>query len=159
MRTGFGKLPVTGPVRVGRTNLEGDGQAWAHHGGPEMAVMAYAADHYPLWREELGWPSLPLGGFGENLSIEGADESTVCIGDTWRIGSAVLQVASPRKPCSKISRFWGRPDLLRRVVDSGRTGWYLRVLQEGQIEAGDRVELAERTHPGWTVLRAFRTRA
>src|SRR5207253_6200200 len=117
MRTAFGKRSVAGPVRAGRTNLEGDEQAdRRYHGGPDMAVLAYAADHYPAWRAELSWPELPLGGFGENLSVSGATEETVCIGDVWRAGSAVFQIASPRKPCHKISDYWGRPDLLERVL-------------------------------------------
>ena len=121
--TGFGKGPVTGSGRVGRENLEGDGQAdRRYHGGPDMAVLAYGADHYPAWRAELSWPELPLGGFGENLSVAGAAEESACIGDVWRIGTAVLQVASPRKPCHKISDYWGRPDLLKLVEKSGRSG-------------------------------------
>jgi MOSC domain-containing protein YiiM len=157
MRTAFGKRPMTGPVHVGRTNLEGDGQAdRRYHGGPEMAVLAYAADHYALWRAELGWPELALGGFGENLSVSGATEESVCLGDVWRAGTARLQVASPRKPCVKIARYWGRPELLRRVFETGRTGWYLRVLEEGAVEAGDAVELLDRPYPVWTVARAAR---
>jgi MOSC domain-containing protein YiiM len=155
MRTAFGKQPVVGDVRVGRENLDGDGQAdRRHHGGPEMAVLAYSADHYPAWRAELAWPDLPLGGFGENLSVEGASETTVCIGDVWRVGTALLQVSSPRNPCSKISNFWRRPDLLKRVEASGRYGWYLRVLEEGVLRAGLEVERVERPHPDWTVARA-----
>ena len=156
LRTGFGKRPVPGPVRVGFENLDGDGQAdRRYHGGPDMAVLAYSADHYPAWRSELSWPDLPLGGFGENLSVDGAAESTVCIGDVWRAGTAVLQVASPRKPCSKISAFWQRPDLLKQVEQRGRIGWYLRVLEEGTLAAGDEITLADRPHPDWTVARAY----
>jgi MOSC domain-containing protein YiiM len=156
LRTGFGKAPVAGPVHVGRENLDGDGQAdRRYHGGPDMAALAYCADHYPAWREELSWPALPLGGFGENLSVEGASEETACIGDVWRSGTALLQIASPRKPCDKISRFWQRPDLLERVVRSGRFGWYLRVLEEGELQAGAEIALVERPHPEWTVARSF----
>jgi MOSC domain-containing protein YiiM len=157
MRTAFGKRPVAGPVRVGKENLAGDAQEdRRYHGGADMAVLAYAADHYPGWREELGWPGLPLGGFAENLSVAGATEETVCIGDVWRAGTALLQVASPRKPCSKIARFWNRPRLARLVVKSGRTGWHLRVLEEGSLQAGDEIALIERLHPEWTVRRVFR---
>ncbi len=156
LRTAFGKLPVAGEVRVGRESLEGDGQAdRRYHGGPDMAVLAYSADHYPAWREELAWPSLPLGGFGENLSVEGAGEETACIGDVWRVGTAKMQVSSPRKPCRKISDFWGRPELLALVQRSGRSGWYLRVVEEGALAAGAEIALAERPHPEWTVLRAW----
>ena len=157
MRTGFCKQPVPGEVRVGRENLEGDAQAdHRHHGGPDMAVLAYPADHYPAWRAELSWAALPLGGFGENLSVAGVTEGTACIGDVWRAGTAVLQIASPRKPCRKISDFWQRPVLLKLVERSGRSGWYLRVLEEGALEAGGEIALAERPHPQWTVARAYR---
>lgn len=155
LRTGFGKSPVAGPVRVLAASLQGDGQADRRfHGGPDMAVLAYGADHYPAWREELSWPGLPMGGFGENLSVSGASEATVCIGDVWQVGSALLQVASPRKPCRKISVFWNRPELLGLVAGSGRSGWYLRVLREGQLQAGAEVALQSRPHPGWPVARA-----
>jgi MOSC domain-containing protein YiiM len=155
LTTAFGKRPVAGPVRVGRLNLEGDAQAdRRYHGGPDMAVLACSADHYPRWRAELSWPELPLGGFGENFSVEGAAEQSVCIGDVWRAGSALLQISSPRKPCQKISHYWGRPELLGLVRETGRSGWYLRVLEEGATEAGDALDLVERPHPGWTVERA-----
>jgi MOSC domain-containing protein YiiM len=144
MRTAFGKHPVQGLVRVLVNGLEGDAQAFCHHGGPEMAVLAYAARHYPLWRKELSWPELPLGGFAENLTVEGASEETVCISDVWSVGTAVLQVAAPRTPCRKLSRFWSRPGLRKAVEESGRLGWYLRVLQEGALQAGDEIELLRR---------------
>jgi len=157
MWTAFGKRPVEGAVRVGRENLEGDAQAdRRHHGGPEMAVLAYSADHYPAWRAELSWPELGPGGFGENLSVEGASEETACIGDVWRAGTALLQISSPRNPCHKIADYWGRPELLERVLQRGRFGWYLRVLEEGELSAGAEVQRVERPHPEWTVLRAHR---
>ena len=106
------------------------------------------------WRAELSWPELAFGGFGENLSVEGVTEETACIGDVWRAGTALLQIASGRGPCRKISEFWGRPDLLRRVVESGRSGWYMRVLEEGILAAGDEVVLLERTNPRETVAAA-----
>jgi MOSC domain-containing protein YiiM len=156
MRTAFGKRPVCGPVWVGRLHLDGDGQAdHRYHGGADMAVLACSADHYPLWRSELTRPDFPLGAFGENLSISGATEESVCVGDVWALGSAVLQVASPRKPCRKISRYWGRPDLLQRVSRTGRIGWYLRVIDEGSAEAGMPISLLERPHPEWPIRRAF----
>ena len=157
LRTGFGKRVVAGPVRVGRENLEGDGQAdRRYHGGADMAVLAYGADHYPAWRGELSWPELPLGGFGENLSVGDVKEDSACIGDVWRAGTAALQIASPRNPCHKISDYWGRPDLLRLVQEAGRIGWYLRVLEEGSLQAGDEIALVERPNPQWTIARAFR---
>jgi MOSC domain-containing protein YiiM len=150
--TGFFKEPVAGPVPVRRTNLAGDGQADLRvHGGPDKAVLAYAAAHYPGWREELAMADLPFGGFGENLTVEGLVEATVCLGDVMRAGTALLQLAQPRGPCWKIGRRWRRPDLPALVQRSGRTGWYYRVLEEGTVAAGDEVALVERPYPRWDV--------
>jgi MOSC domain-containing protein YiiM len=157
--TGYFKAPVTGPVWVGRTNLVGDGQAdLVHHGGPDKAVLAYGAAHYPVWQEELagdvaglGMSALPFGGFGENLTVEPWTEADVCIGDVHALGEALLQVAQPRGPCWKIARRWRVKDLPVRVQRTGRTGWYYRVLREGSIEAGQALRLVERPHPEWTV--------
>lgn len=152
--TGFFKEPVHGRVFVGRTNLAGDGQAdLRNHGGPDKAVLAYAASAYPLWRQELGPRDMAYGAFGENLTLLGCDESQVCVGDEWRIGEAVLQISQPRQPCWKLARRWGLEDLPSRVVENGRSGWYLRVLAEGHIEAGQRVSLLDRTCPEWTIAR------
>jgi MOSC domain-containing protein YiiM len=153
-RTSFYKYPVTGPRWMGTTNIAGDAQADTKaHGGPEKAVLAYSADHYPLWKQEL--PDVPLdhGGFAENLSITGMSEATVCLGDSYRIGDALVQVSQARQPCWKISRRWRVSDFALRVQKTGRTGWYLRVLQEGEIEAGMDVKLVERLHPEWTIAR------
>jgi MOSC domain-containing protein YiiM len=157
--TGYAKHPVPGPVRVGRTHLYGDGQAdrrW--HGGPEMAVLAYPAVHYLRWAEELSWPDIPPGAFGENLTVSGTTEDEACLGDVWRAGGATLQISEPRKPCKNISRFWKRQELLQLVVRSGRYGFYLRVLEEGTVAAGEEVRLVERPHPEWTVARAMQAR-
>lgn len=152
--TGFFKQPVAGPVVVHLTNLSGDGQADRRvHGGPDKAVLAYAADHYPVWRLELGEPGLSFGAFGENLSIADVTERDVCIGDVWIAGDVRLQVSQPRQPCWKLARRWHRPDLPRRVVQTNRTGWYFRVLQTGVIEAGQAISLSERPHEAWTVER------
>jgi MOSC domain-containing protein YiiM len=157
--TGYGKAPVHGPVRVRRENLEGDGQAdrrW--HGGAEMAALAYPEEHYASWRDELGWPGLPYGAFGENLTVDGTTEEAACLGDVWRAGTALLQISEPRKPCKNISRFWNRPDLLRLVERTGRHGFYLRVLQEGVVAAGQEIRLIDRPHPDWSVARAMAAR-
>jgi len=157
--TGYGKAPVRGPVRVGRENLEGDGQAdrrW--HGGPDMAVLAYPEEHYARWREELDWSGLPYGGFGENLTVAGTSEESACLGDVWRGGTALLQISEPRKPCRNISRFWGRPGLLRLVERTGRHGFYLRVLEQGVVETEQEIRLVERPHPEWSVARAMAAR-
>lgn len=153
----FVKDAVRGPVTVTATNIVGDGQAdRLHHGGPDQAVLAYAADHYDAWRAELSRPDFPHGAFGENLTVAGLDERVVCIGDSYAVGSAVLQVSCPRIPCWKISRRWEMPALTARVEKTGRTGWYLRVLEEGEIEAGQVVSLIDRPYPEWTVTRAHR---
>jgi MOSC domain-containing protein YiiM len=151
----FVKEPVRGPVLLRRTNLEGDRQADPRvHGGPEMAVLCYSADHYPLWRKELGIAEMGPGGFAENFTIGGQDELTVCIGDVYAVGAATVQVSQPRGPCYKISYRWRRPDLLARCEKNGRHGWYLRVLQEGVVEAGRPVDLLERPNPAWSIRRA-----
>ena len=150
------KEPVSGPVWLATTNLEGDRQGNPQvHGGPDKAALAYGAGHYPLWGAELG-RELSHGAFGENLTIEGLDEESVCIGDTFEAGEAIVQVSQPRQPCWKIARRWGIKELTALVADNGRTGWYLRVLREGHLEAGQAVRLAERPHPEWPVTRATR---
>jgi MOSC domain-containing protein YiiM len=149
------KSPVTGPVWAGRFNLAGDAQADLDaHGGPEKAILAYAAAHYPLWREDLG-RELPHGAFGENLTVAGLDEGSVCIGDVFAIGEAVVQVSQPRVPCFKLAYRWRIKDLTARVKRTGRAGWYLRVLETGWLEAGAAVDLLERAYPQWTVRRAI----
>lgn len=151
----FIKEPVTGPIWLGRMNLAGDAQAdLKNHGGPDKAVLAYAAAHYANWRTELGRPDLPYGAFAENFTIDGLDEQTACIGDVYAIGEAQVQVSQPRQPCWKISRRWGIEDLTARVVATGRTGWYFRVLTEGYVEPGMPVVLRHRPFPQWTVARA-----
>lgn len=151
----FVKEPVTGPVLVHETQISGDAQVdLENHGGPDKAVLAYAAGHYPVWREELADCTIPHGGFGENLTIAGLDENSVCLGDLWRVGKVRLEVSQPRQPCWKLARRWNRPDLPKRVIQTGRTGWYLRVLATGAIEAGQSLLLERRGHPEWTVARA-----
>lgn len=155
--TGFVKRPIAGPVRLGVTNLDGDGQAdLVHHGGPDKAVLAYSADHYEPWRRELQMPDLSFGAFGENFTIEGLTEQTVCLGDIWHVGDAVLQVSQPRQPCWKLARRWRLKTLASRVQESGRTGWYFRVRNEGVVAAGLTLELRDRPCPSWTVERANR---
>lgn len=154
-RTSFFRRPVAGPVRALRESLAGDRVADRRvHGGPDMAMLVYSDDHYPLWREELGLREMGPGGFGENLTVAGQDERTVCIGDVYELGEAVVQVSQPRGPCYKIAWRWRRLELLDLVLENGRHGWYLRVLREGPVEAGQELRLVERPHPEWTVRRA-----
>ncbi len=153
--TAFFKTPVAGPGHVGSLGVVGDEQAdREHHGGPEKAVLAYSADHYAYWRAHLNLPDLPYGGFGENLTIHSLTEDSVCIGDTWRAGDVLLQVTQPRQPCWKMSRRWQIADLARQVTANGKSGWYLRVLESGELAAGTAIELIARPHPAWTVARA-----
>lgn len=153
--SGFNKLPVVGPVRLGLTNLEGDGQAdLVHHGGPDKAILAYSADHYDGWRHELKMANLAFGAFGENFTVEGLTEANVCLGDIWQVGDAVLQISQPRQPCWKLARRWRIKTLALQVQESGRTGWYFRVLNEGVVAAGMPLQPLERAHPDWTVERA-----
>jgi MOSC domain-containing protein YiiM len=153
--SGTYKEPVPGPVRLGRTGLAGDGQAdLTVHGGPEKAVLAYSAAHYLFWRERLQRPDVGPGAFGENLVLEGLDEASVCIGDVVRVGSARLQVSQPRQPCWKQARRWGRKDMPLLIQETGRTGWYYRVLEEGTLEAGQALEVLERPWPTLTVAAA-----
>ncbi|MCI0431879.1 MAG: MOSC domain-containing protein [Rhodospirillales bacterium] len=144
--TGIFKEPVTGRCRVRKLGIEGDGQAdLTAHGGPDQAVYAYPVEHYGYWKKELGRDHLPYGQFGENLTIEGIDEATALVGDVLQIGSAVLQVTQPRLPCYKLGiRMGAGATFPRRFQRSGRVGFYLRVLKEGQLVAGDRIKLIER---------------
>ena len=156
-RSGIYKKPVSGAVWASRTNLAGDGQAdLGVHGGPDKAVYAYPSEHYPLWRAELGLAEMAFGGFGENLTVSGLLELEVSIGDVYRAGEALLQISQPRGPCWKLARRWGIKGLEKRFSVTGRTGFYLRVLQEGNVEAGLDLELVERPSPEWTVLRVHR---
>lgn len=154
-RSAYVKGERQGPVHLGRTNLEGDRQGDRRvHGGPERAVLCYSEDHYPAWRSELGLEEMGPGAFGENFTVRGATELDVCVGDVYEVGLALVQVSQPRGPCYKISYRWGRQDLLRRVELSGRHGWYLRVVSEGEVAAGLEMALRARPHPEWTVRRA-----
>jgi MOSC domain-containing protein YiiM len=140
--TGIFKEPVSGPVRLGRLNLEGDRQAdLSVHGGHSKAVYVYPAEHYDYWRAELPEQALPWGMFGENFTTQGLLETKLNIGDRLRIGSAEVMVTEPRMPCFKLALKFGRDDIIKRFLRSERTGFYLAVLREGQVEAGDTVEI------------------
>ena len=143
--TSIFKAPVSGRVRVSRLNVEGDRQSdLTVHGGFDKAVYVYPAEHYGFWRKELPDVALLWGAFGENFTTEGLLESTVHIGDTLRIGSAEFVVTQPRMPCFKLAIRFDRADMLKRFLQSGRTGFYLRVSQEGEVGAGDSTTLVAR---------------
>jgi MOSC domain-containing protein YiiM len=155
--TGFFKTPVEGPVFATKTNLADDGQAdLKNHGGIDKAVLAYSADHYPKWREELAMPAMPHGAFGENLTISGVSERSVCIGDILRIGTVIFEVSQPRQPCWKLARRWRLHALTGMVVRNGHSGWYLRVLEEGWLAAPAPILLLDRPNPDWPIARANR---
>jgi len=153
--TGIFKEPVAGPVAMHLTGLAGDGQAdLVNHGGPDKAVNVYALEHYPYWREKLNIPSLTNGAFGENFTTEGLLETEVCIGDTFTLGEAIVQVSQPRQPCWKLAMKWHIKDLALQVEQTGKTGWYFRVLKEGTVCAGDELKLIKRPFPKWTIEEA-----
>jgi MOSC domain-containing protein YiiM len=144
--TSIFKEPVSGRVLVRRLSLEGDWQAdLRSHGGLNKAVYAYPLEHYAWWSRELGRDDLRPGQFGENLTVEGLTEGAARLGDVLRVGGALLQVTQPRYPCFKLGIKMGDPRFPRRFLASGRTGFYLRVLEEGEVAAGDTVELAEQS--------------
>jgi len=153
--TGFFKEPVVGAVAFSSRGAAGDEQAdRINHGGPDKAVLAYSAEHYPAWQSELGLTALPFGAFGENLTVAGLTEADVCIGDRWRAGEVEFEVSQPRQPCWKLARRWRVKSLPAIVIQTGRTGWYLRVGKEGNLEAGAELELIDRPNPEWTIRRA-----
>lgn len=143
--TSIFKEPVAGRVLIRTLNLDGDQQADLNvHGGVHKAVYAYPVEHYDYWRRELPGVDLPLGMFGENLTVEGLFEDELNIGDRFRIGSAELSVAQPRLPCYKLAVKFGRDDIIKRFLDSRRTGFYVAVQKEGEIGAGDPIDIVSR---------------
>ncbi|RYX89321.1 MAG: MOSC domain-containing protein [Comamonadaceae bacterium] len=157
-RSAIDKQPLHGAVAVGPLGVAGDAQGDLRvHGGPDKAVHCYAWAHYAQWRVQLPATCAPLleqpGAFGENLSLDGLDEHGSCIGDRWQIGSAQFEVSQGRQPCWKLNDRFGVPDMALRVQDGGRAGWYLRLSQPGEMQAGDAVLLLARPHPHWTVAR------
>ena len=144
--TSIFKEPVGGRVLVRRLSLEGDWQAdLRSHGGLNKAVYAYPLEHHARWSGELGRDDLRPGQFGENLTVEGLTEDAARLGDVFRVGAALLQVTQPRYPCFKLGIKMGAPLFPRRFLASGRTGFYLRVLEEGEVGAGDTLELVEQS--------------
>ena len=139
--TAIFKAPVDHPVQLRRLNLDGDRQADLKvHGGPEKAVYGYPSEHYEFWRRELPGTELPWGAFGENFTIEGLFENSAFIGDSFRIGGAMVTVTQPRMPCYKLGIRFGRDDMVKRFLASRRTGFYFSVAKEGEVRAGEPIE-------------------
>ncbi|MEH1765999.1 MOSC domain-containing protein [Nostoc sp.] len=152
VRTGIFKEPVNSRVMVRELNLDGDRQAdLTVHGGVDKAVYVYPFEHYDYWRSELPDTELTFGIFGENFTVTGLKEEELNIGDCFKIGSVELMVTQPRLPCYKLGIRFGRSDMVKRFLASRRTGFYFRVLQEGEVEVGDTLELMSRDTNNITV--------
>jgi MOSC domain-containing protein YiiM len=153
VQTSIWKAPVQGRVHVATLNLNGDQQSdLSVHGGVDKAVYVYPSEYYPFWQSELPGADLPLGAFGENFTSEGLFEDQVQIGDHLRIGTAEFVVTQPRMPCFKLGIRFERPDLVKRFLQSKKTGFYLAVQREGEVGAGDPIEFIERSESGVTIL-------
>lgn len=153
------KAPVAGKVAVGALGLTGDAQGDSlRHGGPDKAVHVYPLAHYAGWARDLPeWADrITPGSFGENILLEGLSEPDVCIGDRFDLGSARVDLSQARQPCWKLNLRFDLPDMAWRVQDSGRTGWYLRVLAPGGVAGGDRLVLTARPNPDWPLDRVWR---
>ena len=151
-KTGIFKKPVAGPVMMRRLDFDGDRQAdLSVHGGPYKAVYAYPSEHYALWKKELPGMDLPWGQFGENLTTEGMNEADIHIGDVLRVGQATVQVTQPRVPCFKLAAKFQRDDILERFLQSGRSGFYFSVIEEGLVAAGDAIEALQEDEHGISV--------
>ena len=147
--TGIFKEPVAGRVKLRTLNLDGDRQSdLSVHGGPSKAVYGYPSEHYEYWRRELPEMDLPWGMFGENFTTRGLFESELNVGDKFRVGSATIMVTEPRMPCYKLGIKFGRTDIIRKFLQSGLSGFYFAVLEEGEVGSGDEFSLVERSNHG-----------
>jgi MOSC domain-containing protein YiiM len=153
IRSAIVKAPVAGPVPVDMLGLAGDEQVSPGHGGPDRAVCVYPSEHHRHWGDRL-----PIPPFGENLSTEGVLEAETVIGETWRIGTAYLQISQPRSPCQKVAVRLGRPGLVAEARRTGFVGLHLRVLEPGMLAAGDAIERVDQPGHGVTVADAVRAR-
>jgi len=152
VRTSIWKYPRDGRLRVTTINVDGDEQSdLTVHGGALKAVYCYPSEHYAHWREELPGADLPWGVFGENITTEGLLETSVSIGDRLQIGSAEFMVTQPRQPCFKLGIRFGRDDMVKRFLASGRSGFYVSVTREGELAGGDRIVFTERAGDSMTV--------
>ncbi len=155
--TSIFKAPLEGRVAVVRHNIAGDRQAdLTVHGGPYKAVYAYASEHYHFWKEQLPEMAFSPGAFGENLTTEGLTEEDTRIGDRFRIGTSVLQVSQPRMPCFKLNLRFERADMVKRFWQSGRSGIYFSVVEEGELAAGDEITRVAEAKDGISVAEVVR---
>jgi MOSC domain-containing protein YiiM len=152
VKTAIFKEPVAGTARIRRHNLDGDAQADLDvHGGATKAVYGYPSEHYDFWRSELPGVDLPWGVFGENLTTEGLSEEDLRVGDTFRVGSAILRVTEPRVPCYKLALRFDREDIVKRFLQSGRSGFYFAVVEKGEAAAGAPVESVAKDPEGISI--------
>lgn len=150
--TGIFKEEISGPVRVHSLNIEGDKQAdLTVHGGPDKAVYAYPIEHYDFWKKERNDLEFRPGVFGENLSVTGLNEKEVCVGDVYHVGSVVFRVTNPRMPCFKLGIKMNDTRFIKDFMDARKNGFYLRVLEEGEIEAGNEIEKTGEDGYGLTI--------
>lgn len=150
--TGMLKDPIEDQIWLSTTGLAGDEVAdKKNHGGAEKAVFAYPIQHYTYWRETEGIEQIDIGAMGENLSVLEMDEQTVCIGDIYTFGDAIIQVSQPREPCWKPGELLGVKNLAAQIKQTGRSGWYFRVLKEGNVLSRIDIELTERPYPEWSI--------
>jgi MOSC domain-containing protein YiiM len=156
MLTSIFKTPVTGRVAVRKHNVDGDRQSdLTVHGGPDKAVYGYPSEHYAYWRSELPDADLGWGAFGENLTTRGLDDSELSIGDVVRTGSSLLMVTQPRIPCVKLAARFGRSDMVKRFAAARRPGFYFTVVEEGEVGAGDELEIIDRAIDRMSVRDVF----
>lgn len=156
IQTGIFKYPVTPPIRLGREDVERDKVIdRRYHGGIDKACYLYSADHYGFWREKYPNLEWDYGMFGENLTVQGLDEDEMRIGDIYKLGEALVQVSQPRQPCFKLGIRFGDQDILKEFIQSGFSGSYLRVLEEGDVDEGQEMILEERNESAMTVRKIF----
>jgi MOSC domain-containing protein YiiM len=158
-RTGIDKQPVDHPVKFENNGVSGDSVIDTKvHGGYDKAVYAYAIEDARWWEEQINRP-IRNGAFGENLTIEGIDINSARIGERWKVGSVILEVSEPRIPCRVFAGFWQRPTLIKEFTDARRSGTYLRIIQEGEIKAGDSIEVISKPEHQVTILDIFSAKA
>ncbi|MDB6177055.1 MOSC domain-containing protein [Paracoccus sp. Z330] len=156
--SGIAKFPIRARTSIGPTGLSNDAQADQRvHGGTEKALHHYPRDHYDFWRRQLDPTAIldAAGAFGENISTCGITESDIAVGDVFRLGTALIQVSQGRQPCWKLNLRFGQTGLARQVQDTGKTGWYYRVLEPGDVCPGDSMDLQDRVIPEWTIRRLW----